>query len=288
MTNFLFSGILNFLGGIFNEDYMNQVKQSISRVEIEKLILECAKQHLNKRQFSTDIIRHYIETKISHEFLEQNKVLISEVLHSLIIASIFFPGEPMGLGSANSNLPHLTITSYGMQYIQEENFVPSDPDGYIEHLKKRIPNIDEIILYYSTESIHAFNQHLLVSATLTLGAASERLIDILSEAFIEAQNDVDKKRKLQGSFESKAIFKWHKEFTGEIFQIKENIPKNIRDNLDVYLEQFFHFIRMSRNEKGHPDKLQMSRNAVYGCLQIFVDYTEKIYALVNFLNKNKI
>jgi len=267
---------------------MGPAKQPMSRVEIEKLILECAKQYLTKRQFSTGHIREYITAKFSHDLMEQNKNLISEVVHSLVIASIFLPGEPMGYTLGDANLPILTITSYGVQYIQQDQFVPSDPDGYLEHLRKRISNIDEIILYYTAESIRAFNQHLLVSSTLTLGAASERLIDILSESFIEAQNDVDKKKRLRGGFENKTIFKWHKELTNEIFQIKENIPKNIKDNLDVYLEQFFHFIRLGRNEKGHPDKLQLSRNAVYGYLQIFIEYVEKVYALVDFFNNNKV
>ena len=257
----------------------------ISRFEIEKIIFQCARQYLNKKHFSTDVIRHYIENEKSHDFLEKNILEIAEVLHSMIRASIFIPGNPLAYGSSDSCLPHLTITTYGKSIIEKEQAIPFDPDGFIENLISRIPNLDNIVLFYLSESIRAFNQHLLISTTLTLGIASERLVMLLSEVFISAQSE-RKKKGLLIKFEEKRIFEWHKILISELNQIKSQMPKELRQNLDVYLNQFFQFIRLNRNEKGHPSKLELSRNVVHGNLQIFVEYIEKYMPLSSILNRH--
>ena len=259
----------------------------VSRYEIENIIIQCAKENLSKKHFGVHDIRGYIENKLPRGFLEEHQVKIAEVLQSLCQAGIFMPGQPLAYSSSDGGFPWITITEFGRSVI-EKGTLPFDPEGYIEFLKSRVKDIDEIVLHYLTEAIRAFHQQLLISTTLTIGVASERLIVLLSEAFLAAQSDSSKQEKLSQKFENSNIFEWHKTLELELKQIKKKLPPDLYHDLDVYLNQFFNFIRLNRNEKGHPEKLSLSRNSVYASLQIFVEYTEKMYALIGYFKANKV
>ncbi|MCD7804978.1 MAG: hypothetical protein LUH03_07525 [Oscillospiraceae bacterium] len=75
------------------------------------------------------------------------------------------------------------ITEYGLQVLKAEKPIPHDPEGYLAHLKREIPDIDGVILTYMTEAITTYNHRLYLSATTAIGCASEKAILLLIEAY---------------------------------------------------------------------------------------------------------
>ncbi|MCL2405318.1 MAG: hypothetical protein FWC92_07205, partial [Defluviitaleaceae bacterium] len=51
-------------------------------------------------------------------------------------------------------------------------------------LKNDVPNVDDVIYMYAEESIYGYNNGRMLSATITIGVASEKAIMLLIEAFI--------------------------------------------------------------------------------------------------------
>jgi len=260
----------------------------VTSYELERVMFKCLKDHRGERlQLST--FRGYVVQATSLEFIKANERKFMETFHSLVRMGILLPGIVGELGKGECTLPWFSISTYGQSVLDKDEFVPFDPEGYIESLKAKSRDIDEIVLHYIGESIRAFHGHLLVSSTLTLGCASERLIQLLEESFLSAITDKNKVKKIKKQLqETRSLPKRLKVLLSEISSIKKQIPIQYQYNLEVYLDQFFNFIRINRNEKGHPKKLDLNRNIVFGNLQIFHGYAESLCGLISFFNGSKL
>lgn len=92
------------------------------------------------------------------------------------------------------------LTEYGATFLEGP---PIDhPSQYIEHLRERVANIDDEVITYVRESLTAYNHGCYFASTVMLGIASERLFEILLDAytdFIPTQNaQTQFKRKITG------------------------------------------------------------------------------------------
>jgi hypothetical protein len=112
--------------------------------------------------------------------------VVREVVQELINSGFLYPGLP---SDKNSGYPWLTITEYGKQAFLSQAWLPYDPDGYLKALKEKVPEIDDVTFVYIGESVAAFNRRHLLSATVTLGVASENLMLLLIEAYLNWLKD---------------------------------------------------------------------------------------------------
>mgnify|MGYP001117037616 CR=1 FL=1 len=218
---------------------------------------------------------------------DQNKYfsLIREIISEWISNGLLYPGLA---GDPSSNLPWLTITEYGKQCIQGQNWLPYDPEGYLKELKKQIPLLDENTLTYMGESVATYNRDLLLSSTVTLGVASENLILILIESFIESIPDALKKERIKRKTQDKSLFAKYKIFLKEFKNYLNLLPKKLSLNVEIYLEGVFNFIRLNRNQAGHPTGKLFSKKMIYSNLQIFSEYAAKICVLTEYFRKNEL
>ena len=107
---------------------------------------------------------------------------VQDVFWELVIGGVVAPG----LNLANPNLPFFHLTEYGRTVVDEEQFVPHDPDGYLHRMRTNTPNIDSVALSYLTESLQCFLRNLHVASTLMLGVAAERTFLLVCEALAPA------------------------------------------------------------------------------------------------------
>jgi hypothetical protein len=204
-----------------------------------------------------------------------------EIIHELMNIGALYPGRS-GQVHGSDFYPWLTITEYGTELFSKEDWLPYDPDGYIRALKDSAPGIDDVTLAYAGESISAYNRRNLLSATLTLGVASENLMLLLIEAYVKWIKDPKKQAALQKKIADKWISTQYKEFKQEFSIDVKAFPKTLQGDWETYLDGIFNFIRINRNSAGHPTGKQLDTKVVYASLQIFADYARYISEVIAF------
>jgi len=226
-----------------------------------------------------NILDYFINKVGTYEKNKDRQVLL-DIIHELITNNILRPGS-------NYTYPFLRLTEYGRKCIEEENLLPFDPEDYIKEIKKQIPNIDNIALIYLSESISTYNRNCLLSSTITLGAASEQAMLLLIDAFVDSVQDSEKKERLQNEMEKNLfIYSKYKIFKAEFNKIKKNLPEALTKNVETYLEGIFGFIRLNRNEAGHPTGTKVNKKIIYSNLQIFAEYGKRIFELIEHFKVN--
>ena len=159
----------------------------MTREEIRNKIFEYFKQQVgwivtnpNKmQQFQMGQIHSLFPYVQNEPQWERQKLdsTVREIVQELINSNFLYPGTS---GDQNSAYPWLTITEYGKEAFLKEDWLPYDPEGYVKALKARISAIDDITLTYIGEAVAAYNRRHLLSATITLGVASENLMLLLT------------------------------------------------------------------------------------------------------------
>lgn len=200
-----------------------------------------------------------------------------EIVQELINAGFIYPGTSH---DQNSSYPWLTITQYGKEAFLNEDWLPYDPEGYMKALKSKILTIDDVTLAYINESVAAYNRRHLLSATLTMGVASENLMLLLIEAYTDWIPDVTRKANFQKKVEGRFISTQYKEFKKEFVNDLKSLPKEFQTDWETYLDGVFNFVRLNRNDAGHPTGKQFDAKIVYANLQIFAEYTQFIFKLI--------
>lgn len=207
--------------------------------------------------------------------------IVREIIQEFINNGFLYPGLP---GDMNSSYPWLTITEYGKEAFVKEEWLPYDPDGYLKALKSKVPDLDDISLTYIGESVAAFNRRQLLSATLTLGVASENLMLLLIESYLNWIKDLKRKGNFEKKIRDRFIYTQYKEFRQEFSNDVRTLPKELQSDWETYLDGVFNFIRLNRNSAGHPTGRKLDAKVVYANLQIASEYAGYIFSLIKYFS----
>jgi hypothetical protein len=206
-----------------------------------------------------------------------------EIVHEFIIMGALYPGAKGAVHGSDSEYPWITITEYGREIFTSENWLPYDPDGYVNELKLQVPDLDDVTLSYIAESVAAFNRRYLLSATITLGVASENLMLLLIEAYTKSIKDPVRQSSFRKKTEDKWISTQYKVFKKEFPADVKSLGKELQSDWETYLDGIFNFIRLNRNDAGHPTGKELSAKVVNANLQIFAEYAKYVCALITAL-----
>ncbi len=252
---------------------------SIDRQTLRNEIL----RHFNE-QPSTQLgnVAHCIDQRLGEGVRNRYRKEIFEEIHLLLLNNIIMIGHNYGQWEH----PWLELTEHGKKCIREGVIVPLDPDGYISQITKELPALDPIVLDYLKESISSFNRDLILSSTITLGVASEQVMLLLIESFANyvADTKPSVKERLMGE---DSIFKKYKFFKESFLQLPKDIKTHFPQNFDVHIDTLFNFIRLNRNEAGHPLGGGRDKNVQAANLQAFKSYLVEIYNLMDYFIRNK-
>ena len=215
----------------------------------------------------------------SIKIAESSHKVITSILWELVMQGILFVESP--------NSSTYNITEYGLKVLASEKPIPHDPDGYLSYLQNEVPDIDDVILTYVTEAVNAYNHRLYLSATTSIGCASEKALLLLIEAF----NGFLPSEKEQNAFRNRTKDRFvkvqfeelRKSFGGQ----QGRIDKDLVDGIDIVLNGIFEILRQNRNSTGHPTGKTIGRERVFALLQVFVTYCKRIYELIEFFRLNK-
>ena len=191
-------------------------------------------------------------------------------------------------GSSPENW-ELALSEKGRHVVESgDEFSPYDPDGYLDELKKRIPELDDTVILYASESLLAFNADCYISTMVMLGVASEKAFLLLAEAFA-AWLPVGQSSKLLSIIQDpkQNVIAKFVEFRKRIEPCKPDLPSEFADNMALTLDSVFDLIRVYRNESGHPTGKRLDKRDAFITLQMFAAYLQKIFGLIAFFRSSK-
>lgn len=211
---------------------------------------------------------------------DENRV--REILWDLIIERVLTIGDYQ-----NSSWPFLSLTEYGEKVMESDMPVPNDTSDYLKRIKKEIPDLDNVIEIYLSESVRTYNINQLLSATITLGCASEKALLLLIETFKITFNDSTKQQSFNRKIEGKFIKTQFDEFNKELQNIKTDLPYDLKENYTNTLLGIFEMIRSNRNQAGHPTGKQIDKETLFANLQVFIPYCKFIYKMKKYFDDTK-
>lgn len=265
--------------------------------ELKSLVINSIKEHENSFEFKNlcntignKVVKRGIVKSphpdnfqaIYFPLQKKDENRVREILWDLIIERVLTIGDYQ-----NDSWPHLSLTEYGEKVIESNQPVPNDTNGYLNRIKKEIPDLDSVIELYLSESIRTYNINQLLSATITLGCASEKALLLLIETYRDTFRDNTKQEKFIKKTEGKFIKIQFEEFDKDFRGIMGQLPNDLKDNYRNTLTGIFEMIRRNRNFVGHPTGKQIDKDTLFANLQVFIPYCRFIYDLKRYFINNK-
>lgn len=230
-----------------------------------------------------DYLRINATTTNPNEETSRNQITL-EIINQWISNGLLTWGNKNDFDTGHFGF--ITVTTYGEECFQTENILPYDPDQYLNEYRSQVPQADSITLEYLGESISAYNRDMLLSSAITLGVASENAIILLIDSFTQAIRNQNRRSRFENRIRNLWISIQFSEFRQELTHFQNQIPNTLRQDLDTYLDGIFNFIRLNRNQAGHPTGSRPTKKVALHNIQMFVDYSKRVFELKDFFDNN--
>jgi hypothetical protein len=187
-----------------------------------------------------------------------------------------------GVDMSNASEPWFHVTDRGRSVLQQLSRDPSNPDGYLASLDKKV-SLDPVARSYLVEALHSYNNTCFKAAAVMVGGAAERLTLGLRDVFTTRLTTT-------GKSVPAALTDWRiktvrdaltKEFDGH----KKDMPKELSESFGAYWTSLAEQIRKVRNDAGHPESIDpVSPESVHASLLIFPELAKLIADLDGWIN----
>ena len=167
---------------------------------------------------------------------------------------------------------------------------PYDPDNFLQEFERENPGADPVIVDYLAEALQAFNHGCQKSAAVMIGAASEKALLLLLEAFEAAITDEGKREKFRKSYKWTIASRYRalKDNLDRLVEAKV-LPREQGEVVSGLLPVTFEIIRRHRNAAGHPEIVATPNpDTNFLTLRGFTEYVRGIYLLIEHLKKNPV
>ena len=235
------------------------------------------------------------DKSIFHLFAERGFALdnedleiLQQVVHELYIEKIIFLGHsPRSTGSGAWSWPFYRLTQHGQKVVNNIEYQPYDPSGYLSRIKAEIPAIDEVIVMYLEECLNCFRSHYLFSAAVMMGCAAEKAILLLVEVFGNAISDPAEQKKYEKETKDWMIRRKYQAVWKRLEPMAPGLPNQLGDDLHTILDRVFDLIRTTRNEAGHPRGKKIEIETMHANLLLFPSYCKRVYGLINHFSSGQ-
>lgn len=207
-----------------------------------------------------------------------------EKIWDYVLAGVLAPGWGPSSGY-DIFFPYLHITEYGAK-VMRGVVNPYLVEDYVNEVKAIAPNlIDDVSEMYLFEATKSFKFNVFLGAMVLLGGFSERVFLNFIDEFKLCVQDQHKQKKID---DQNFISGKFNEVLKIIKPLKKQLPRNVKHQLDLWLNSFFNYVRQTRNQVGHPTGKEMSREELHGMLLIFPTYVKNLVELLNHFRANPI
>jgi len=168
--------------------------------------------------------------------------------------------------------------------------LPAEIEKFPQTLQERVPDCDGVVLWFFQESLRCYKAGSAAGAAFMLGAASEKAILLLIEAYGNRIKDERNREAFFSRVNNKMISVKYDEFKRSY---KSAMPKpkelTLAQDLEQLLDGAFNFYRHTRNAVGHPQIIpDLDKGVILANLGQFIVYVERIYKLIAFYNANDV
>jgi hypothetical protein len=259
-------------------------------------ILEVLKREGGKANLTN--ILSYKDKAYNGRYKEADKNAIEEAWLNLFLDGWIMPSGTPSLFIQN----WFQTTSYGRSKLEQGgDYYPVflDPPSTISELTRAIPNIDPLALKYFEEALWAIKKKLFLSATITMGGASESSILSLVDTVIDYYEDTslttlfNKNDKIKPKFDLLLTTIKERNLKKELLDIfaseKEKCDdvRSIFINIETTLRRMFDIYRINRNDAGHPSDMGSDPDITRSEAAMFRKYCRIIYGLIFYINEAK-
>lgn len=257
----------------------------LERSQLRSMVLDYLRHHTTGDQVSlyneAGAFFQWWNRKQKPIAYRDNHVALHEIFHEMYIEGIVASGSPGATGYDSMGWPFFYVTEYGLRALSDAEYQPHDPEGFIEHFSRAVPQAHSDVTRYLSESLNCFRQRLLLASAVMLGCASEKAILELIETFASAIQDQKNRDKFKSEVNGKMISRKYDALWKRLEPIASRLPGDLGDDLKSMLDGSFHLIRTTRNDAGHPAGKLIDRDTMRGNLLLFPAYCRRVYSLID-------
>jgi hypothetical protein len=198
-----------------------------------------------------------------------------EVLFHLVHRGFVLP-EPQSFPTAFDDMRYWK-TAKGAAWAEGGEPLPEDVEGYMRHLLGLVPALDPIITEYIREGLSSFHRDMFFSASVMLGAASEKEIHLLAQSLVGALKDAKAQSNLTKVLDGRSLYQLLKAIEGHVVSCAR--LRGVFDGAHIHLLSLFESIRKQRNDAVHPGTASVDEDSVRLAYDSFPKAVEKAEAL---------
>ncbi len=161
---------------------------------------------------------------------------------------------------------------------------PEDPLGYLEGVRRAVPDLSSDVVGYLREAAMAYSHALYTAAAVMTGVAMEAAVKDVTAPFVRwLKLHLPKARLIKSheeertSYESKLA-----DFRKALEEVRTQLPHPIDKSLDIQLGASADIIRLTRNDAGHPNGVTIPRADCMNVLLIASTALTHLYGLKRF------
>lgn len=229
--------------------------------------------------------RSYLD-RLEHQDQKVIKERVRQAFWQLLVQGILV----FGLNEGSPNWPWYRLTDHGQKVAEGQGAQPYDPDNCLQEFKRENPDADPVIVDYLDEALRAFNHGCQKSAAVMIGAASEKALLLLLEAFEAAIADEGKREKFRKSY-NWTIASRYRALKNNLDRLVEAkvVPREQGEVVSGLLPVAFELIRRHRNAAGHPEIVATPKpDTNFLTLRGFTEYVRGIYLLIGHFKQNPV
>ncbi|MBC8724992.1 hypothetical protein F6X37_26445 [Paraburkholderia sp. 31.1] len=168
--------------------------------------------------------------------------------------------------------------------------LPAEIEKFPQTLQDRVPACDGVVLWFFQEALRCYKAGSPSGAAFMLGAASEKAILLLIEAYGNRIVNQENREKFFGRVNNRMISIKYDEFKRSYKSAKPHpMDLPLSQDLEQLLDGAFNFYRHTRNQVGHPQIIpDLDKGVILANLGQFIVYVERIYGLMAFFAANDI
>lgn len=173
------------------------------------------------------------------------------------------------------------LSADGQRAAEGGTWEPRDPGGYLERIRREIPDLDDLVQLHLTEALRSFNGRCYLATSVMLGVAAERAFLVMAASYAASSlAGAPAMAKEPGKPRSNYFALWT-EFRKRIEPVRQDLPNGLADPLT--LDAVADLIRLTRNEVGHPTGRQIDEDTARVHLTIAPVYLRKMSLLAAHL-----
>jgi hypothetical protein len=184
--------------------------------------------------------------------------------------------DTAGQGSGTDNWVW-RLSTEGQRIAKGGTWEPRDPDGYLDRIRREVPDLDNLVELYLTEALQSFNGRCYLATSVMLGVAAERTFLVMAQSYaMSSMTGAPAMAKELAKPRSNYFALWT-EFRKRIEPVRQDLPDGLADPLT--LDAIADLIRLTRNEAGHPTGRKIDEDTARVHLTIAPMYLRKMHQL---------